>query len=118
MSVCTFALGATILIGIECLGAGDDDLIGATCTAALKPAQLAVDGYTVPPSTTAIAATFTPTYRAYDPNMGPGWDLTIDPATSAGLAAGTYVSNAVLTLASGLVVKTAPLFIILEAATA
>ncbi len=117
MATCSFNQGATILIGIACQGAGNDDLIGATCVAVLKAAVTTIDGFAVPAASAPVVATFTPVARAISPDVGPGWDLSIDPVPSAALPIGTYVSNAVLTLASGLVVKTAPLFITLTQAT-
>ncbi|MDR3408482.1 MAG: hypothetical protein P4L68_08290 [Methylovirgula sp.] len=117
MAACSLESGSTILIGIACGGASNDDLIGATCAAVLKAAVMTIDGFAVPPSTAPTVATFAAAARAAAADVGPGWDLSIDPATSAALPIGTYVSNAVLTLASGLVVKTAPLFITLVQAT-
>jgi len=117
MANCEFAVGATILIGIECRGATNDLLIGATCTGALKAAVETVDGWVVPAASAATIATFSPAVRNATADVGPGWDLTIDPATCASLPVGIYVSNAVITLASGLVVKTHPLFIKLVQAT-
>ncbi|KUR80747.1 hypothetical protein [Novosphingobium sp. FSW06-99] len=118
MATCTFNVGATILIGIECFGAINDDLIGATCVATLKAAVETVDGWAVPPAANAAVATFTPVARAASAEVGPGWNLSIDSETSAALPLGTYVTNAVITLANGLVVKTAALFITLTQATA
>lgn len=117
MAACTFAIGATILIGIEAAGASDQDLIGATCNAVLKAAVETVDGFTVPPADAPEIASFAVVSRAYSADVGPGWDLQISPDVSAGLAPGTYVTNAVLTLASGFVVKTGSLIITMTQAT-
>ena len=118
MATCSFAAGATILIGIECLGATSDNMIGVMCAAAMKAAVETVDGWAVPPASAPVVATFTAEPRAISPQVGPGWDLTIDTATPAALAIGMYVTNAVLTLPSGLVVKTGPLFLQIVQATA
>ena len=117
MAATCFNLGATILIGIECYGATNDDVVGATCAGSLKPAAQTVDGYAVPPASTPTVADFVVTPRAASADVGPGWDMSIDAATAETLGLGTFVSTAVLTLASGLVVKTVPLFITLTQAT-
>lgn len=117
MASCSFAIGETIRIGIEALGATNDDLIAATCTASLKAAIETVGGWTVPPGTSPAVATFAVVARSASSDIGPGWDLMIAPDISAALVAGTYVTNAVITVASGLVVKTAPLFITIAQAT-
>ena len=112
-----FAVGETIQLPIECHGATNDNLIGVTCSAVLKAAVETVDGWTVPPTATAAVATFDVVARAASPEVGPGWNLSIDAATSGGLAPGTYVTTAVITLPSGQVLKTWPLFFTLTQAT-
>lgn len=110
-----FQRGETIMIALEAIGATSDDIAGvASVGAVLKPT---IGEQYVAPAPTPATATFSVTPRVAANGIGPGWDLSIDAATSAAIAPGLYATNAALTLLSGAVEKTEALFIRIEEAT-
>lgn len=111
-----FQRGETIVLALDAVGATAQDLeIVSGVSAVLKKT---VNGDGVPPATAPAAATCTVSTRPPAGGADGGWLLTIDAASSAQLAPGTYVTNAALELgAGGSIEKTDALFIRIEEST-
>ena len=112
-----FQRGETIVVMLQAVGANPSDLaIVDDVAAELKPADNSAfvpDVAVAPVAQCEVVAALAPT----DPTQLPGWYLTIAAARSATLSPGTYVTNAVLTLAGGSIEKTDPLFLQIDQAT-
>lgn len=105
---------------------------GETITLALDAVQgdpLAVTGITahmkaVPPgrsgvdTNTPVAAAFSVFPRTIQDTLPAGWTLTIDAATSAGLAVGSYLADARLQIGTGVVITEAVALSIRESVSA
>jgi hypothetical protein len=61
-------------------------------------------GRTSVPAGAPVAASFTVAPRADSGGIPPGWTMTIPAATSAGLASGSYLADARLEVAGGVII--------------
>lgn len=94
-----FQRGETIQLALDAV-AGDRAAVSAVTAhmKAVPPGRSGVD------ATTPVAAAFSISPRAAQDAVPAGWTLTIDAATSAGLAAGSYIADARLQVAGGVVI--------------
>lgn len=105
----SYTRGETIQFFVEAI----DDFVGSVgnVTSVTSALKLAKDGLLVPDTSVAAAATFTATFQAAAGDVGPGWVLRIAPATSANLAAGTYITVPTFNMVGGDVFKGDPVLI-------
>jgi len=91
-----FQRGETILVALDAVE-GDPLLITSVAAKmrALRPGKRTID------AGAPVAATFDVSAREAAGDLPPGWTLTIDEATSAGLAVGSYLADAKLAFAGG-----------------
>jgi hypothetical protein len=94
-----FQRGETILLALDAVTG--DPLSVTAISAVLKAVP---PGRTGVPDGAPVAATFSISPRAAQGDIPPGWTLSIPAATSSGLAAGAYLADARLELASGVIV--------------
>jgi hypothetical protein len=94
-----FQRGETILLALDAVTG--DPLSVTAISAVLKAVP---PGRTGVPDGAPVAATFSISPRAAQGDIPPGWTLSIPAAASAGLAAGAYLADARLELASGVIV--------------
>lgn len=94
-----FQRGETIMLALDAV-AGDPAAVTAMTAhmKAVPPGRTCVD------ATTPVAAAFSISSRAAQGAIPAGWTLTIDAAASAGLAAGSYLADARLQVAGGVVI--------------
>jgi hypothetical protein len=99
MTTYTFQRGETVSLALDAVQ-GDVASVSSV-TAALKPLSA---GRTMVDPGAAVAATFSVSNRAAAGSIPSGWTLTIPAAVSAGLAAGTYLADAKLSVAGGVTI--------------
>jgi hypothetical protein len=99
MTTYAFQRGETVSLALDAVQ-GDPATVSAI-SAAMKPV---LAGRSVVDQSAAVAATFGVTSRIASGNIPAGWTLTIPAATSAGLAAGTYLADAKLTVGGGITI--------------
>lgn len=95
----TFQRGETISLALDAVTG--DPLSVTAISAAMKAVA---PGRTSVSAGTPVAAVFAITPRAAQGDIPPGWNLTIDAASSAALAAGSYLADATLTVGGGVVI--------------
>lgn len=95
----TFQRGETVALALAVV-AGDPAVVG-TVTAAIKPA---VEGRQTPDPATPIATSFDVTFAAASQTDPARWLLTLTPAVTSALAAGSYLADARLTVGGGVVI--------------
>lgn len=94
-----FQRGETISLALDAVSG--DPLTVTAIDAALK---VVPPGRTGVPDGAPVAANFSIVPRAAQGAIAPGWTLTIDAALSATLAPGSYLADARLEVAGGVVV--------------
>lgn len=94
-----FQRGETISLALDAVTG--DPLSVTAISAAMK---VVAPGRTSVSAGTPVAATFTISPRAAQGDIPPGWNLTIDAASSAALATGNYLADAKLTVGGGVVI--------------
>lgn len=99
MTTFTFQRGETVSVALDAVQ-GDPATVSAI-SAAMKPV---LAGRSVVDQAAAVAATFSVSNRAAAGEIPAGWTLTIPAAVSAGLAAGTYLADAKLTVGGGITI--------------
>lgn len=94
-----FQRGETIMLALDAV-AGDPAAVTAMTAhmKAVPPGRTCVD------ATTPVAAAFSVSSRTAQGAIPAGWTLTIDAAASAELAAGSYLADARLQVAGGVVI--------------
>lgn len=99
MTPYTFQRGETVSLALDAL-AGDPLAVSAISASvkAVAPGRTGVS------SGTPVAAVFDITPRAATGNIPAGWTLTIPAAVSATLSAGSYLADARLEIAGGVVI--------------
>ena len=94
-----FQRGETILLALDAVMGDPGEVTAMTAhMKAVPPGRSGVD------ATTPVAAAFSVSSRPAQGSLPAGWTLTIDAATSAGLAAGSYLADSRLNVASGVVI--------------
>lgn len=94
-----FQRGETILLALDAVTG--DSLSVTAISAAMK---MVAPGRTSVSAGTPVAAAFAITPRAAQGDIPPGWNLTVDAASSAALVAGSYLADAKLTVGGGVVI--------------
>jgi hypothetical protein len=112
MTPYVFQRGETISLALDAVTG--DPLSVSSVTAQVKAVP---PGRTSVPTGTAIAASFSVTSRAAMGEIPAGWTLTIPSVTSATLSAGSYLADAVLSVAGGVVITDAVAIRIRDAVT-
>ncbi len=95
-----FQRGETISLALDAVS-GDP----ASVTALTAQLKAVPPGRTSVPEGAAIAASFSVAARASDGEAPAGWTLTIPSAASAALPAGSYLADARLEVAGGVVIS-------------
>lgn len=101
----TFQRGEPVIIGREVVSG---DPTGYTVTARLKKS---VGGRGMPSASAPVAATFTVEFQAATGSQAARWLLTLDAVDADALSRGTYVVDALFTLAGEPVEVTTPALI-------
>jgi hypothetical protein len=99
MTLYVFQRGETISLALDAVTG--DPLSVTAISAGMKAVA---PGRTSVSAATPLAASFAITPRAAQGDIPPGWNLTIDAATSVGLAAGNYLADARMTVGGGVVI--------------
>jgi hypothetical protein len=99
MTPYTFQRGETLFLALDAVTG--DPLSVTSISAVMKAVP---PGRTVVPEGAAVAANFSITPRAAEGDIPAGWTLTIPATISASLAAGAYMADARLEVASGVIV--------------
>lgn len=99
MTTFTFQRGETVSLALDAVQG--DPLTVTSVTAAMKAVAA---GRTLVDPAAAVAATFSVSPRVAAGNIPAGWTLTLSAATSAALAAGTYLADAKLIVAGGVMI--------------
>lgn len=99
MTPYVFQRGETILLALDAVTG--DPLSVTAISAGMKAVA---PGRTSTSNGSPLAAAFAVVPRAAQGDIPPGWNLTIDAATSAGLAAGNYLADAKITIGGGVVI--------------
>ena len=99
MTTFTFQRGETVSVALDAVQG--DPLTVSSVTAAMKP--VAAGRSMIDPSA-PVAATFAVSPRVAAGGIPAGWTLTLSPAVSANLAAGTYLADAKLNVAGGVTI--------------
>ena len=99
MTPYTFQRGETLLLALDAVGG--DPLTVSAITASMKKVSPGRTG--VSPGT-PVAANFDVVLRAAAGNIPAGWTLSIAAANSAALTAGSYLADARLSVAGGVVI--------------
>lgn len=94
-----FQRGETISLAIDAVTG--DPLTVTAISAAMK---MVAPGRTSVSAGTPVAAAFAVSPRAAQGEIPPGWNLTVDAASSAVLAPGGYLADAKLTVAGGVII--------------
>lgn len=94
-----FQRGETIALALDAVTG--DPLSVTAISAAMK---MVAPGRTGVNAGAPVAALFAISPRAVQGETPPGWNLTVDAARSAALAAGSYLADARLTVAGGVVI--------------
>lgn len=113
MTTYTFQRGETVSLALDAVQG--DPLSVSSVTAALKPL---IAGRTMVDPAAAVAATFVVSSRIAAGQIPAGWTLTISAATSAALAAGTYLADAKLNIAGGVTITEPVAIRMIDAVTA
>ena len=113
MTPYTFQRGETVSLALDAL-AGD----ALTVTAISAKMKAVAPGRTGVSASTPVAAVFAIVPRAASGDIAAGWTLTIDAATSTGLAVGNYLADARLQVAGGVVITNAIAIRIVESVSA
>lgn len=95
----TFQRGETVALALAVVS-GNPAIVGAV-TAAIKPA---VEGRALPDPATPVAATFSVAFVAAAGTDPARWLLTLTPAVTAALPAGTYLADARLAVGGGVTI--------------
>lgn len=108
----TYQRGETISIALDLISGSTGDV------SAISSKLRKLDrGRKTLDASAPVAATFVPSTRSAVGETPAGWTLTIDAATSAELAAGSYVADARLTVAGGTITADPVIVVITEPAT-
>jgi hypothetical protein len=91
--------GETVSLALDCVTG--DPLAVTSISAGMKAVA---PGRTSVSAGAPVAAVFAVSPRAAQGDIPPGWTLTIDAATSAALAVGSYLADAALTVAGGVII--------------
>ncbi|MBL0924417.1 MAG: hypothetical protein IBJ12_08120 [Sphingomonadaceae bacterium] len=94
-----FQRGETISLALDAVTG--DPLSVTAMSASMKAVA---PGRTSVSAASPVAAVFTVAPRAAQGNIPPGWNLTIDAASSAALQAGSYMADARLQIGGGVVI--------------
>lgn len=94
-----FQRGETILLALDAVAG--DPLSVTAMSAAMKAVA---PGRTSISAGTPVASVFAISPRAAQGDIPPGWNLTVDAATSATLAPGNYLADARLDVGGGVVI--------------
>lgn len=95
----TFQRGETVALALAVV-TGDPGVVGAV-TAAVKPA---VEGRALPDPAAPVVATFGVAFVAASGADPARWLLTLTPAQTAALPAGSYLADARLTVGGGVAI--------------
>jgi len=99
MTPYVFQRGETISLALDVVTG--DPLAVTAMSAAMK---MVAPGRTSVSAGTPVAAAFTISPRAAQGDIPPGWNLTVDAASSAALVAGNYLADARLMVGGGVVI--------------
>ena len=99
MTPYVFQRGETISLALDAVTG--DPLSVTSMSAAMK---MVAPGRTNVSAGTPIAAAFVISPRAVQGDIPPGWNLTVDAASSAALAVGNYLADARLSLGGGVII--------------
>jgi hypothetical protein len=113
MTPCTCQRGETISLALDAVTG--DPLLVTAISAGMKAVA---PGRTGVSAGTPIAAAFTINPRPAHGDIPPGWNLTIDAATSAALAVGTYLADARIEVGGGVVITEAVAISVRESVSA
>jgi hypothetical protein len=95
----TFQRGETVALALAVVS-GDPAVVGAV-TAAMKPA---VEGRALPDPAAPVVANFSVAFAAASGPDPARWLLTLSPAVTAALPAGSYLADARLGMAGGVAI--------------
>lgn len=112
MTVYSFQRGETISLALDAVQ-GDP----ATVTSVTAAMKAVAAGRTSVDAATPVAASFTVASRAAAGDVPAGWTLTVSATTSATLAAGSYLADAKLVSAGGVIITDPVALRIVEAVT-
>lgn len=108
-----FQRGETIALALDAVTGDPLAVTGITAhMKAVPPGRSGVD------ANTPVAAAFSVSLRTMQDAPTAGWTLTIDAATSAGLAVGPYLADARLQIGTGVVITEAVAMTIRESVSA
>lgn len=99
MTPYTFQRGETISLALDAVTG--DPLSVTAISAAMKAVA---PGRTSVSAGTPVAAAFNISPRTAQGDIPPGWNLTVDAAASAALAAGSYLADARVEVGGGIVI--------------
>jgi hypothetical protein len=99
MTPYTFQRGETISLALDAVTGDPLSVTGISAVMKTVP-----PGRTGVPDGAPVAATFSISPRAAQGDIPPGWALTIPAATSASLTPGSYLADARLEVAGGVIV--------------
>ena len=94
-----FQRGETISLALDAVTG--DPLSVTAISAAMK---MVAPGRTSVSAGTPVAAAFVISPRAAQGDIPPGWNLTVDEASSAALAVGNYLADAKLSVGGGVII--------------
>lgn len=99
MTPYTFQRGETISLALDAVTG--DPLLVTDISASMKAVA---PGRTGVNAGAPVAAVFAISSRTAQGEIPPGWNLTVDAVTSAGLSVGNYLADAKLTIGGGVVI--------------